>query len=166
MCIVIILIIVELPSFRVFLWKETKENSSLKTSHTSVSHILHRYHSSITLDMFFLLFYFSQRVINYNFKCVCFIVAYQRDTVQSASNFAQRNRLPIRLQEQIFAHLLMKYRTNLEGLQQQEIIDSLPKAIQSSVAHYLFYSLVVKVYLFQGVSNDLLFQLVIFLCLL
>ncbi|KAG5098481.1 hypothetical protein JHK82_048335 [Glycine max] len=83
-----------------------------------------------------------------------------RDTVQSASNFAHRNHLPNRLQEQIFAHLLMKYRTDLEGLQQQEIIDSLPKAIHSSISHYLFFSLVDKVYLFHGVSNDLLFQLV------
>ncbi|KAL9330886.1 hypothetical protein ACSQ67_000496 [Phaseolus vulgaris] len=83
-----------------------------------------------------------------------------RDTVQSASNFAHRNRLPIRLQEQIFAHLLMRYRTDLEGLQQQEIIDSLPKAIHSSISHYLFFSLMDKVYLFHGVSNDLLFQLV------
>ncbi|XP_029130073.1 potassium channel AKT6 isoform X1 [Cajanus cajan] len=83
-----------------------------------------------------------------------------RDTVQSASNFAKRNQLPVRLQEQMFAHLLMKYRTDLEGLQQQEIIDSLPKAIQSSISHYLFYPLVDKVYLFHGVSNDLLFQLV------
>ncbi|KAJ1438273.1 RmlC-like jelly roll fold [Sesbania bispinosa] len=35
--------------------------------------------------------------------------------------------------------------TDIEGLQQQEIIDSLPKAIQSSISHYLFYSLVDKV---------------------
>ncbi|KAK7293785.1 hypothetical protein RJT34_16659 [Clitoria ternatea] len=83
-----------------------------------------------------------------------------RDTVQSISNFAKRNYLPIRLQENIFAHLLMKYRTDLEGLQQQEIITALPKAIQSNISHYLFYSLVDKVYLFRGVSNDLLFQLV------
>ncbi|TKY58162.1 Potassium channel AKT1 [Spatholobus suberectus] len=83
-----------------------------------------------------------------------------RDTVQSASNFAKRNHLPTRLQEQIFAHLLMKYRTNLEGLQHQEIIDSLPKAIHSSISHYLFFSLIDKAYLFHGVSSDLRFQLV------
>lgn len=70
--------------------------------------------------------------------------------------------MPARLQEQIYAHLLMRYRTDLEGLQQQEIIDSLPKAIQSSISHYLFFSIIDKVYLFHGVSNDLLFQLVIF----
>ncbi|KAJ4953448.1 hypothetical protein NE237_030280 [Protea cynaroides] len=83
-----------------------------------------------------------------------------RDTIQAASNFAQRHQLPTRLQEQMLAHLCLKFRTDSEGLQQQETLDALPKAIRSSISHYLFYSLVDKVYLFQGVSNDLLFQLV------
>nr|ADA79674.1 shaker-like potassium channel 1 [Populus euphratica] len=83
-----------------------------------------------------------------------------RDTIQAASSFAQRNQLPGRLQDQMLAHLCLKFRTDSEGLQQQETLDSLPKAIRSSISHYLFYSLVDKVYLFQGVSNDLLFQLV------
>ncbi|KAL5185978.1 Potassium channel AKT1 [Glycine soja] len=83
-----------------------------------------------------------------------------RDTIQAASNFAQRNQLPHRLQDQMLAHLCLKYRTDSEGLQQQETLDSLPKAIRSSISHYLFYSLIDKVYLFHGVSNDLLFQLV------
>uniref|UniRef100_A0A1U7VYT4 Potassium channel n=1 Tax=Nicotiana sylvestris TaxID=4096 RepID=A0A1U7VYT4_NICSY len=83
-----------------------------------------------------------------------------RDTIQAASNFAQRNQLPARLQDQMVAHLCLKYRTDSEGVQQQETLDSLPKAIRSSISHYLFYSLVDGVYLFHGVSNDLLFQLV------
>ncbi|KAM5547832.1 hypothetical protein ABKV19_002011 [Rosa sericea] len=83
-----------------------------------------------------------------------------RDTIQAASSFAQRNQLPVRLQDQMLAHLCLKFRTDAEGLQQQETLDSLPKAIRSSISHYLFYSLVDKVYLFHGVSNDLLFQLV------
>ncbi|KAM0974547.1 hypothetical protein ACFX2C_017719 [Malus domestica] len=83
-----------------------------------------------------------------------------RDTIQAASSFAQRNQLPLRLQDQMLAHLCLKFRTDSEGLQQQETLDSLPKAIRSSISHYLFYSLVDKVYLFHGVSNDLLFQLV------
>ncbi|KAJ8751510.1 hypothetical protein K2173_016738 [Erythroxylum novogranatense] len=83
-----------------------------------------------------------------------------RDTIQAASSFAHRNQLPIRLQDQMLAHLCLKFRTDSEGLQQQETLDSLPKAIRSSISHYLFYSLVDKVYLFRGVSNDLLFQLV------
>ncbi|KAM7274593.1 hypothetical protein ACFE04_016459 [Oxalis oulophora] len=83
-----------------------------------------------------------------------------RDTIQAASSFAHRNSLPVRLQDQMLAHLCLRYRTDSEGLQQQEIIQSLPKAIRSSISNYLFYSLVDKAYLFRGVSNDLLFQLV------
>ncbi|KAL1210335.1 putative potassium channel AKT5 [Cardamine amara subsp. amara] len=83
-----------------------------------------------------------------------------RDTIHAATAFAQRNNLPVRLQEQMVAHLSLRYRTDSEGLQQQEIIDSLPKAIRSSISHYLFYEVVDKIYLFHGISNDLLFQLV------
>ncbi|KAH7848608.1 hypothetical protein Vadar_005096 [Vaccinium darrowii] len=83
-----------------------------------------------------------------------------RDTIQAASNFAQRNCLPARLQDQMLAHLSLKFRTDSEGLQQKETLDCLPKAIRSSISHFLFYSLVDKAYLFHGVSNDLLFQLV------
>ncbi|XP_030452506.1 potassium channel AKT1-like isoform X2 [Syzygium oleosum] len=83
-----------------------------------------------------------------------------RDTIQSASNFAQRNQLPVRLQDQMLAHITLRYRTDSEGLQQQEFLEALPKAIRSSISHFLFYSLVDQVYLFRGVSNDLLFQLV------
>ncbi|KAG0465566.1 hypothetical protein HPP92_019730 [Vanilla planifolia] len=84
----------------------------------------------------------------------------RKDTIQAASGFAQRNQLPPRLQEQMLAHLCLKFRTDSEGLQQQETLDALPKAIRSSISHYLFYNLVQKAYLFQGVSDDLLFQLV------
>lgn len=84
----------------------------------------------------------------------------QRDTIQAATGFAQRNQLPDRLQEQMISHLSLKFRTDSEGLQQQETLDALPKAIRSSISHYLFYTLVLKVYLFHEVSNDLLFQLV------
>ncbi|XP_047308580.1 potassium channel AKT1-like [Impatiens glandulifera] len=83
-----------------------------------------------------------------------------RDTIQAASNFARRNHLPRRLEDQMVAHLSLKFRTDSEGLQQKETLDSLPKAIRSSISNFLFYSLVDKVYLFRGVSNDLLFQLV------
>ncbi|KAJ0985653.1 hypothetical protein J5N97_004009 [Dioscorea zingiberensis] len=83
-----------------------------------------------------------------------------RDTIQAASAFAKRNQLPDRLQDQMLSHLCLKFRTDSEGLQQQETLDALPKAIRSSISHYLFYSLVLKAYLFRGVSGDLLFQLV------
>lgn len=62
----------------------------------------------------------------------------------------------------MLAHLSLTYRTDSEGLQQQETLEALPKAIRSSILHFLFYPLLEKVYLFQGVSKDLLFQLVMF----
>uniref|UniRef100_A0A0D9V3I5 Potassium channel n=1 Tax=Leersia perrieri TaxID=77586 RepID=A0A0D9V3I5_9ORYZ len=83
-----------------------------------------------------------------------------RDTIQAATSFGVRNQLPPRLQDQMISHISLKYRTDSEGLQQQEILDSLPKAIKSSISQYLFFHLVQNVYLFQGVSNDLIFQLV------
>ncbi|XP_021738013.1 potassium channel AKT1-like [Chenopodium quinoa] len=83
-----------------------------------------------------------------------------RDKLQAASSFGQRNKIPVRLQDQMVSHLCLKYRADSEGLQQQEVLESLPKAIKSSISHYLFYSLLDKVYLFREVSNDLLFQLV------
>ncbi|XP_075522557.1 potassium channel AKT1-like [Primulina tabacum] len=83
-----------------------------------------------------------------------------RETINAASGFAKRNQLPPRLQDQMLAHLSLRFRTDSEGLQQQETMDALPKALRSSISHFLFYSLVDKVYLFHGVSSDLLFQLV------
>ncbi|XLS69373.1 hypothetical protein HN51_020396 [Arachis hypogaea] len=83
-----------------------------------------------------------------------------RDTIQAVTSFAKRNKLPVLMQEQMIAHLHMKYRTDIEGLQQQEIIELLPKAIRSSISHYLFYEILEDIYLFNGVSHDLLFQLV------
>ncbi|CAM0881894.1 unnamed protein product [Alopecurus aequalis] len=83
-----------------------------------------------------------------------------RDTIQAATSFALRNQLPPRLQDQMVSHLSLKFRTDSEGLQQQETLDVLPKAIKSSISHYLFLNLVQNIYLFKGVSNDLIFQLV------
>ncbi|KAK1556783.1 hypothetical protein Q3G72_011994 [Acer saccharum] len=81
-----------------------------------------------------------------------------RDTVRAASEFATRNQLPSHIQEQMLSHLCLKFKT--EGLKQQETMYGLPKAIRSSIAHYLFFPITQNVYLFQGVSNDFLFQLV------
>ena len=85
----------------------------------------------------------------------------QRDKIQAATSFAQRHELPERLQDQMISHLSLKFRTHSEGLQQQETLDALPKALRSSISHHLFFGLVQNVYLFQGASNDLIFQLVI-----
>ncbi|XVF87176.1 hypothetical protein PTKIN_Ptkin18bG0098000 [Pterospermum kingtungense] len=81
-----------------------------------------------------------------------------RDTVRAASEFATRNQLPPRIQDQMLSHICLRFKT--EGLKQQETLTSFPKAIRSSIAQNLFFHIVQKVYLFQGVSHDFLFQLV------
>lgn len=80
-----------------------------------------------------------------------------RDTIRAASEFATRNQLPPHIQDQMLSHLCLKFKT--EGLKQQKTLNGLPKAIRSSIAYRLFYPIVEKVYLFQGVSHDFLFQL-------
>uniref|UniRef100_A0A0A0M048 KHA domain-containing protein n=1 Tax=Cucumis sativus TaxID=3659 RepID=A0A0A0M048_CUCSA len=82
-----------------------------------------------------------------------------RDSVEAATEFALRNQLPERIQDQMLSHICLKFRT--EGLKQQDTLNELPKAIRASIAHYLFYPIVQKAYLFEGVSHDFLFQLVI-----
>lgn len=125
---------------------------SICASHImKLSHCFELFNYLSTFE-FFIFFVFLFLLTNY--------MQFQRDTIQAASSFAQRNHLPIRLQEQMIDNLCLKYRTNSEGLHQQEILDSLPKAIQSSISHFLFYPLVDNLYLFRGVSHDLLFQLV------
>ncbi|XVF27335.1 hypothetical protein REPUB_Repub14bG0098500 [Reevesia pubescens] len=81
-----------------------------------------------------------------------------RDTVRAATEFVTRNQLPHHIQDQMLSHICLRFKT--EGLKQQETLNSLPKAIRSSIAQHLFFHIVQKVYLFQGVSHDFLFQLV------
>ncbi|WOK99273.1 potassium channel KAT3-like isoform X2 [Canna indica] len=81
-----------------------------------------------------------------------------RDTVQAASEFASRNKLPKNLEEQMLSHICIRFKT--EGFRQQETLDSLSKPIRSSIAQYLFFPIVQKVYLFQGVAFNVVFQLV------
>ncbi|ESR62925.1 hypothetical protein CICLE_v10014336mg [Citrus x clementina] len=81
-----------------------------------------------------------------------------RETVRAVSEFATRNHLPPHIHDQMLSHICLKFKT--EGLKQQETLVGLPKAIRSSIAHYLFFPIAQNVYLFQGVSHDFLFQLV------
>ncbi|OVA04800.1 Cyclic nucleotide-binding domain [Macleaya cordata] len=81
-----------------------------------------------------------------------------RDMIQAASEFAARNQLPPHIQDQMLSHICLKFKT--EGLKQNETLNGLPKAIRSSIAQNLFFHIVQKVHLFQGVSRDFLFQLV------
>ncbi|ONK75051.1 uncharacterized protein A4U43_C03F12810 [Asparagus officinalis] len=81
-----------------------------------------------------------------------------RDTVQAVSVFSARNQLPKYIEDQILSHVCLRFRT--EELKQQETIDNLPKGILLSIKNYLFSPLLERVYLFHGVSSNLIFQLV------
>lgn len=82
----------------------------------------------------------------------------QRDTIHAASRFAARNQLPEQIRDEMLAHICLRYKT--EGLKQKETLDSLPKAIRSSIACHLFLPVLEKIYLFDGVSFTCRLQLV------
>ncbi|XP_051206276.1 potassium channel KAT2 isoform X1 [Lolium perenne] len=81
-----------------------------------------------------------------------------RDIIHAASQFAARNQLPDQIRDEMLAHICLRY--NTEGLKQKETLDSLPKAVRSSIACHLFLPVLEKVYLFDGVSFTCRLQLV------
>ncbi|GKU87150.1 hypothetical protein SLEP1_g1596 [Rubroshorea leprosula] len=81
-----------------------------------------------------------------------------RDAINELLRYASKNRLPQGLSEQMLAHMQLKFKT--AELQQEEVLQDLPKAIRSSIAQHLFHETVEKAYLFRGVSEDLIVQLV------
>ncbi|GLJ53254.1 hypothetical protein SUGI_1134950 [Cryptomeria japonica] len=81
-----------------------------------------------------------------------------RKRIRAASNFVHRNDLPPKLKEQILSYMCLKFRA--EELQQQKLMEELPKAIRTSISRRLFTQTVETVYLFQGVSPDFLLDLV------
>ncbi|CAH1451632.1 unnamed protein product [Lactuca virosa] len=81
-----------------------------------------------------------------------------RDAINEILRYASKNRLPEGLKEQMLAHMQLKFKT--AELQQEEVLDDLPKAIRSSISQHLFRKTVEKTYLFKGISDDLSRQLV------
>ncbi|KAJ4799479.1 potassium channel protein [Rhynchospora pubera] len=81
-----------------------------------------------------------------------------RNSIQAASNFVSRNRLPARLQQQILAYMCLKFRA--DSLNQQQLMDQLPKSICKSISEHLFLPVVKEVYLFRDVSKESLLPLV------
>ncbi|CAN0906993.1 Potassium channel KAT3 [Linum grandiflorum] len=81
-----------------------------------------------------------------------------RDAINEILRYATTNRLPEGLKEQMLAHMQLKFKT--AELKQEEVLEDLPKAIRSSIAQHLFRNTVEKAYLFKGVSEDLVTQLV------
>ncbi|XXG73616.1 hypothetical protein AAC387_Pa07g2506 [Persea americana] len=81
-----------------------------------------------------------------------------RNSVQAASNFVCRNRLPARMKEQILGYMCLRFRA--ESLNQQQLMEQLPKSICKSICQHLFLPIVKRVYLFQNVSREVLLLLV------
>ncbi|TYI17508.1 hypothetical protein ES332_A07G029400v1 [Gossypium tomentosum] len=81
-----------------------------------------------------------------------------RDSINEVMRYASKNQLPEGMREQMLAHMQLKF--NTAELQQEEVLKDLPKAIRSSIAQHLFWKTAEKTYLFQGVSDDFLSQLV------
>ncbi|XP_057494473.1 potassium channel AKT2/3-like isoform X2 [Actinidia eriantha] len=81
-----------------------------------------------------------------------------RNSIEAASNFVGRNRLPPRLKEQILAYMCLRFKA--ESLNQQQLIEQLPKTICKGIRQHLFFPTVEKVYLFKGVSREILLLLV------
>ncbi|KAF8114960.1 hypothetical protein N665_0030s0009 [Sinapis alba] len=86
------------------------------------------------------------------------LLCMQRNSIQAASNFVNRNHLPPRLRDQILAYMCLRFKA--ESLNQQHVIDQLPKSINKSICQHLFLPSVEKVYLFKSVSREILLLLV------
>lgn len=83
----------------------------------------------------------------------------QRDAINEILRYAKKNRLPEGLKEQMLAHLTLKFKT--AELQQEQVLEDLPKAIRSSISQQLFRTTLENTHLFKGVSDDFIVQLVI-----
>ncbi|XP_052145631.1 potassium channel KAT1 [Oryza glaberrima] len=81
-----------------------------------------------------------------------------RDSIQAASEFAARNQLPENIKQQVLSHFCLQFKT--EGLNQQVMLDCLPKGIRSSIAYSLFFPIIRQAYLFNGVSGNFIAELV------
>ncbi|KAL3023515.1 hypothetical protein AAZX31_04G071500 [Glycine max] len=86
-----------------------------------------------------------------------FVMASQRDAFNKILQYANKYRLPEGLKEQMLAHMQLKFQT---AELQQEVLQDLPKTIRSSIARHLFQNIVETTYLFKGVSDDFITQLV------
>ncbi|XP_039811975.1 potassium channel KAT4-like [Panicum virgatum] len=81
-----------------------------------------------------------------------------RDMVRRVSTFGSVNRLPRELREQMMASAQLRFNTG--EVVQQQLLSDLPRALRSGIAQHLFRDTVERCYLFHGVSDGLVVQLV------
>ncbi|KAJ1435020.1 RmlC-like jelly roll fold [Sesbania bispinosa] len=124
-------------------------------------------HAVNTMEMIFIIFYML-----FNLGLTAYLIGNMtnlvvegtrrtmefRNSIEAASNFVCRNRLPPRLREQILAYMCLRFKA--ESLNQHQLIEQLPKSICKSICQHLFYPTAEKVYLFKGVSKEILLSLV------
>ncbi|PON86646.1 Voltage dependent potassium channel [Trema orientale] len=124
-------------------------------------------HAVNTMEMIFIIFYML-----FNLGLTAYLIGNMtnlvvegtrrtmefRNSIEAASNFVSRNRLPPRLKDQILAYMCLRFKA--ESLNQQQLIEQLPKSICKSICQHLFLPTVGRVYLFKGVAKEVLLLLV------
>ncbi|KAG9128610.1 hypothetical protein Leryth_017090 [Lithospermum erythrorhizon] len=80
-----------------------------------------------------------------------------RSTINEIEIYASKNHLPKIMKRQIIEHATLKFMA--AELKQNQILDGLPKAIRSSINQHLFRKTIEHTYLFKGVSEDFIVQL-------
>lgn len=124
-------------------------------------------HAVNTMEMIFIIFYML-----FNLGLTAYLIGNMtnlvvegtrrtmefRNSIEAASNFVCRNRLPPRLKEQILAYMCLRFKA--ESLNQHQLMEQLPKSICKSICQHLFFETVEKVYLFKGVSKEIILSLV------
>ncbi|KAK2662360.1 hypothetical protein Ddye_000934 [Dipteronia dyeriana] len=124
-------------------------------------------HAVNTVEMIFIIFYmlFNLGLTSYLIGNMTNLVVEGtrrtmefRNSIEAASSFVCRNRLPPRMKEHILAYMCLRFKA--ENLNQHQLIEHLPKSICKSICQQLFLPIVEKVYLFEGVSREVLLLLV------
>ncbi|KAK7302414.1 hypothetical protein RJT34_13303 [Clitoria ternatea] len=124
-------------------------------------------HAVNTMEMIFIIFYmlFNLGLTSYLIGNMTNLVVEGtrrtmefRNSIEAASNFVCRNRLPPRMREQILAYMCLRFKA--ESLNQHQLLEQLPKSICKSICHHLFFETLEKVYLFKGVSKEIILSLV------
>ncbi|XP_040382258.1 potassium channel KAT4-like [Oryza brachyantha] len=81
-----------------------------------------------------------------------------RDMVRRASEFGSAKRLPEPMREQMMDSVQLRF--GAEEQLQQEVLSELPKATRLGIMQHLFRGAIESCYLFHGVSDSLIVQLV------